>query len=376
MSRAFVGVYRARSSRIGTNFQVVPESDDIPWGIPTTSSSRDARRATRVDARMNVSSVDRARRAREKSIASDAVGADSPREVVTSQPETTRYEAFHARVDAVFAAVGRGTMGGGGTDASARAGDGEGAWRPRASAVVRRGRGVVDEDEEEEDDDDDEDGTARRAYRDDLDCLESDEDGDDDARRMARLRGSVGRCRALEREDDFDDADAAAMGDDARADVRDAIGARDESRPRAVPHHLAHPEKYTRYDLGDDAPCVGVAATFADEPARNARDERPNTPNAHAETSPRDTTAATAAATRPRFSREAAAKVRPPKRRRTDASRTDDARRVRVAFDDDERDENVPDEEGKGHPTRAPDDDDDDGGRSSRRPRHLRKSKK
>lgn len=323
---------------------------------------------------MTLSSVDRARRAREKSIARDAVDADSPGEVVMSQPETMRYEAFHARVDAVFAAVGRGTMGAGGAAASARASDGEGAWRPRASAVVRRGRGVVEEDDDEEDDD--EDGTARRAYRDDLDCLESDEDGDDDARRMARLRGSVGRCRALEREDDFDDADAAAMGDDARADVRGAIGARDESRPRAVPHHLAHPEKYTRYDLGDDAPYVGVAATFADEPARNARDERPNTPNAHAETSPRDTTAT--ATTRPQFSREAAAKVRPPKRRRTDASQTDDARRVRVAFEDDdvddnERDANETDEKGKKNPTRALDDDDDDDGRSSRRPRRLRK---
>ena len=370
-------MYRARSSRIGTNFESCRKVTKFP-DFSRASSSRDARVVVfsrrAIDARMNVSSVDRARRAREKSIASDAVGAGSPGEVVTSEPETTRYEAFHARVDAVFAAVGRGTMGGGGVDAPARVSDGEAAWRPRASAVVRRGQGVVDEDEDE--DEDDENGTARRAYRDDLDCLESDEDGDDDAQRMARLHGSVGRCRALEREDDFDDADAAAMGYDARAAVRDAIGSRDETRPRAVPHHLAHPEKYTRYDLGDDAPYVGVAATFADEPARNARDERPNTPNAHAETPPRDKTATATTASRPRFSREVAAKVRPPKRRRTDASQTDVARRVRVAFedvdDDDERDANEPEETAKENSTRAPDDDDDDG-RSSRRPRRLRK---
>ena len=134
---------------------------------------------------------------------------------------TTRYEAFHARVDAVFAEVGRrpSTKTSRVTSRGSRE-RGEGsneAWRPRDEAVVRMGT-AGDGDEDEDDDDDDGDyGTGRRAIDDDIDCLESDEDEDDDARRMRRLRASVGRCRALEREDDFDAADAAAMGDDARA---------------------------------------------------------------------------------------------------------------------------------------------------------------
>ena len=243
---------------------------------------------------------------------------------------TTRYEAFHARVDAVFAEVGRRPS----TKTSradvegvARGGSGASneAWRPRDEAVVRTGTGTASDDDDDEDDDDDH-GTGRRAIDDDIDCLESDEDEADDARRMRRLRASVGRCRALEREDDFDAADAAAMGDDARAVMRGAFERTGgESSSRAVPHHLAHPEKYTRYDLGDDAPTVGVPATepelAGEEPSRNARDERPNTPNARAETSSRDATP------RPRFSREAAAKARRPKRRREE-----DASRARVAF--------------------------------------------
>lgn len=249
---------------------------------------------------------------------------------------TTRYEAFHARVDAVFAEVGRRPStktSRGDVEGLARAGRGGSneAWRPRDEAVVRTGTGTASDDEDDEDDDR---GTGRRAIDDDIDCLESDEDEDDDARRMRRLRASVGRCRALEREDDFDAADAAAMGDDARAVMRGAFERTGgESSSRAVPHHLAHPEKYTRYDLGDDAPTVGVPATepelAGEELSRNARDERPNTPNARAETSSRDATP------RPRFSREAAAKARRPKRRREE-----DASRARVAFhENDDEDE-------------------------------------
>ena len=249
---------------------------------------------------------------------------------------TTRYEAFHARVDAVFAEVGRRPStktSRGDVDGVARGGSGASseAWRPRDEAVVRTGTGTASDDEDDEDDDR---GTGRRAIDDDIDCLESDEDEADDARRMRRLRASVGRCRALEREDDFDAADAAAMGDDARAVMRGAFERTGgESSSRAVPHHLAHPEKYTRYDLGDDAPTVGVPATepelAGEEPSRNARDERPNTPNARAETSSRDATP------RPRFSREAAAKARRPKRRREE-----DASRARVAFhENDDEDE-------------------------------------
>ena len=252
---------------------------------------------------------------------------------------TTRYEAFHARVDAVFAEVGRRpstkTSRGDveGFSRAGREGSNE-AWRPRDEAVVRMGTAGDDDDDEDDDDDDGDYGTGRRAIDDDIDCLESDEDEDDDARRMRRLRASVGRCRALEREDDFDAADAAAMGDDARAVMRGAFERTGgESSSRAVPHHLAHPEKYTRYDLGDDAPTVGVPATepelAGEEPSRNARDERPNTPNARAETSSRDATP------RPRFSREAAAKARRPKRRREE-----DASRARVAFhENDDEDE-------------------------------------
>ena len=249
---------------------------------------------------------------------------------------TTRYEAFHARVDAVFAEVGRRPStktSRGDVDGVARGGSGASseAWRPRDEAVVRTGTGTASDDEDDEDDDR---GTGRRAIDDDIDCLESDEDEADDARRMRRLRASVGRCRALEREDDFDAADAAAMGDDARAVMRGAFERTGgESSSRAVPHHLAHPEKYTRYDLGDDAPTVGVPATepelAGEELSRNARDERPNTPNARAETSSRDATP------RPRFSREAAAKARRPKRRREE-----DASRARVAFhENDDEDE-------------------------------------
>ena len=251
---------------------------------------------------------------------------------------TTRYEAFHARVDAVFAEVGRRPStktSRGDVEGLARAGRGGSneAWRPRDEAVVRMGT-AGDDDDDEDDDDDDDHGTGRRAIDDDIDCLESDEDEDDDARRMRRLRASVGRCRALEREDDFDAADAAAMGDDARAVMRGAFERTGgESSSRAVPHHLAHPEKYTRYDLGDDAPTVGVPATepelAGEELSRNARDERPNTPNARAEMSSRDATP------RPRFSREAAAKARRPKRRREE-----DASRARVAFhENDDEDE-------------------------------------
>ena len=85
---------------------------------------------------------------------------------------TTRYEAFHARVDAVFAEVGCGTStktSRGDVDGSSRAGRGESneAWRPRDEAVVRTGTGTASDD-----DDDDDDGTGRRAVDDAIDCLE------------------------------------------------------------------------------------------------------------------------------------------------------------------------------------------------------------
>ena len=200
---------------------------------------------------MTPSIVSRETRDARTSIAND----DDDEKTSSKGVVTTRYEAFHARVDAVFAEVGCGTStktSRGDVDGSSRAGRGESneAWRPRDEAVVRTGTGTASDD----DDDDDDDGTGRRAVDDAIDCLESDEDEDDDARRMRRLRASVGRCRALEREDDFDAADAAAMGDDARAVMRGAFERTGgESSSRAVPHHLAHPEKYTRYDLGDDA---------------------------------------------------------------------------------------------------------------------------
>ena len=278
------------------------------------------------------STVSRDARDARTSIAND----DDEKKTSSIGVVTTRYEAFHARVDAVFAEVGRRpstkTSRGDVEGFAAGRGASNEAWRPRDEAVVRTGTAGDDEEEEEEEDDDY--GTGRRAIDDDIDCLESDEDEDDDARRMRRLRASVGRCRALEREDDFDAADAAAMGDDARAVMRGAFERTGgESSSRAVPHHLAHPEKYTRYDLGDDAPTVGVPATepelAGEELSRNARDERPNTPNARAETSSRDATP------RPRFSREAAAKARRPKRRREE-----DASRARVAFhENDDEDE-------------------------------------
>ena len=159
---------------------------------------------------------------------------------------------------------------------------------------MRTGTGTASDDEDDEDDDR---GTGRRAIDDDIDCLESDEDEDDDARRMRRLRASVGRCRAARAEDDFDAADAAAMGDDARAVMRGAFertGRIELARGAASPGASGE----VHATIWATTPTVTPRATTelaGEEPSRNARDERPNTPNARAETSSRDATP------RPRF---------------------------------------------------------------------------
>ena len=175
--------------------------------------------------------------------------------------ETIEYGTFHARVGAVF-------------------GDGDGGgWRPRSNAVTRRGG--------DGDGGDGEDASESASERcgDDLDCLESDEEGDDDARKMTRLAASVGRCRALDGEADFDEDDALALGVDARerrsmngvtsmVERARAVGA--PSAVDRVPDHVANPAKYTRYALDEElAPFVvgtsrALAAVDVEIPATSA----------------------------------------------------------------------------------------------------------
>ena len=153
---------------------------------------------------------------------------------------TTTYERFHDRVGAVFANLGPGLTTPGVSDAAR---PDPPAWMPANTSVFRRGRDVSDRDDEDDDSEPDPDDDALEpAYRDpsdgagpsdepqrwedDLDCLRSDDDdeggGDDDGKDAGRtrvsvgdedahLRRSVGRCVALNREDEYDAADAFAM---------------------------------------------------------------------------------------------------------------------------------------------------------------------
>jgi hypothetical protein len=105
---------------------------------------------------------------------------------------------------------------------------------PANTSVVRRGRDVRDgSDEASDSDSDDGEPSSSRApdadqdsarkrkrkgnepsgeYPDDLDCLASDDD-DDETRRGLVLGRSVGRCAALDREDEYDYYDAVAAGE-------------------------------------------------------------------------------------------------------------------------------------------------------------------
>ena len=240
------------------------------------------------------------------------------------------YAEFDARVDAVF---GASTATAATTTAVAWDGltsrDGAGvAWRPRSSAVVRRGvvRDADGSDADGSDGSDDERGADAKVFSDDLDCLESDEDGDDDVQKMARLRASVGRCRTLNDEDEFDDIDAMACGSSAVVDdVRDARRrAIASSQPtRGVPDHIAHPERYTRYEL-DEPLVVGGGASVS---SRAVPAPTPNTPDARFESAPLALTKPTFVATKKRKTTPAThdASMPPPSRVKIASIDADDA---------------------------------------------------
>ena len=230
--------------------------------------------------------------------------------------ETIEYGTFHARVGAVF-------------------GDGDGGgWRPRSNAVTRRGG--------DGDGGDGEDASESASERcgDDLDCLESDEEGDDDARKMTRLAASVGRCRALDGEADFDEDDALALGVDARerrsmngvtsmVERARAVGA--PSAVGRVPDHVANPAKYTRYALDEELTVGSGRVSNARGPSSATGDEHPNTPTIHVERE------SVEALPKPRFSRAAAANAKSKTKKRAApessvATRAD----VRVHLDDDD----------------------------------------
>ena len=151
---------------------------------------------------------------------------------------TTTYERFHDRVGAVFANLGPGLTTPGVSDAAR---PDPPAWMPANTSVFRRGRDVSDRDDEDDDSEPDPDDDALEpAYRDPSDGAgPSDEPqrwemiwtasarttttkaaatttgrtrkdgvsiGDEDA----HLRRSVGRRVALNREDEYDAADAFA----------------------------------------------------------------------------------------------------------------------------------------------------------------------
>jgi len=235
--------------------------------------------------------------------------------------ETIEYGTFHARVGAVF-------------------GDGDGGgWRPRSNAVTRRG-GDGDGGDGDGGDGEDASESASERCGDDLDCLESDEEGDDDARKMTRLAASVGRCRALDGEADFDEDDALALGVDARerrsmngvtsmVERARAVGA--PSAVDRVPDHVANPAKYTRYALDEELVVGSGRVSNARGPSSATGDEHPNTPTIHVERE------SVEALPKPRFSRAAAANAKSKTKKRAApessvATRAD----VRVHLDDDD----------------------------------------
>ena len=189
-----------------------------------------------------------------------AVHADEG-DATPSATQTTHYKEFHSRVADVFANLGPGICGSGSTGgASDPTGShqppAEAVWMPANTTVTRRG---ARHDYSDDDDDEDEDGRIGRPKRngnddssddsrddpsdeddeedrptfdhtasnaevsevrrqrqkarwaEDLDCLESDEEGDDDQKKMAKLGRSVGRCSALNDEEEFDCYDTLAM---------------------------------------------------------------------------------------------------------------------------------------------------------------------
>ena len=296
-------------------------------GILKRTSAQFARAPLDADARAREREIDATTDADDADAAArDGAGVARASASEHGEVVVMEYAAFHARVDAVFDAVVLSTTtttttGGAGSDLKSRVSAAAStAWRPRSSAVVRRGAAAAEAEAEAEaeDDDDSEDecDAEPKTFSDDLDCLESDEDGDDDARRMARLRASVGRCRALNDEAEFDDIDAMACGADAADDVADARRraiAAAQPPSRRVPDHIAHPERYTRYELEEPLVVGGGASTSRDR----VPEPTPKTPDARREAAP-------VALEKPTF-------VQTKKRKAMDATTTTTTSRVKLA---------------------------------------------
>ena len=172
-------------------------------------------------------------RAEPPSAAGDA-GADARRDAKGKAPlehsrdeevRTHTFHRFHDRVADVFASLGPGLTRVGASASGSGAPAPPPAWMPANTSVVRRGRDVRDGSDEASDSDSDDgepsssrapdadqDGARKRKrkgnepsgeYPDDLDCLASDDD-DDETRRGLALGRSVGRCAALDGEDEYD----------------------------------------------------------------------------------------------------------------------------------------------------------------------------
>lgn len=202
---------------------------------------------------------------------------------------THTFHRFHDRVADVFASLGPGLTRGGASASGSGAPAPPPAWMPANTSVVRRGRDVRDGSDEDSDDDDeanragaDDDDESRGAYPDDLDCLASDDD-DDETRRGVTLGRSVGRCAALDAEDEYDyydDVAAASDGGDALKRKRKipsqsasagsgGAGPRREARETYVP-----PAKRARADAGATARGVAWDGDVR-EVRREPRDLRP-----------------------------------------------------------------------------------------------------
>jgi hypothetical protein len=158
---------------------------------------------------------------------------------------THTFHRFHDRVADVFASLGPGLTRGGAYASGSGAPAPPPAWMPANTSVVRRGRDVRDGSDEDSDDDDeanragaDDDDVARRrdesrgAYPDDLDCLASDDD-DDETRRGVTLGRSVGRCAALDAEDEYDYYDDVAAASDGGDALKRKIGLVSQSAGRS-----------------------------------------------------------------------------------------------------------------------------------------------
>lgn len=212
-------------------------------------------------------------RAEPPSAAGDA-GADARRDAKGKAPlehsrdeevRTHTFHRFHDRVADVFASLGPGLTRVGASASGSGAPAPPPAWMPANTSVVRRGRDVRDGSDEASDSDSDDgepsssrapdadqDGARKRKrkgnepsgeYPDDLDCLASDDD-DDETRRGLALGRSVGRCAALDGEDEYDYYDAVAAGE--KKEKSAAAGSGGAGTPRAARATYVPPAKRAR----------------------------------------------------------------------------------------------------------------------------------